>query len=210
MNHWVAFCCQPSYDSEYRRLSIVNLLMTLSRREFLMRLLGASAFATQLPIHQLQAFVGQEHHLALQDSAPPLDSDQVAVLVAMTEALFINYPIQTAHYAAFFRYRHQHHPIEAPAFPQIANELNYVAQNEYGGAFVDLDLDTRRAILASNIDHAFAGGEASRFNPQIINFILEKLLTLFMNTDAWVIAGYANWSGQARGFDAYQQALGDV
>ena len=181
--------------------------MTLSRREFLTRLLSASAFATQLPLSQVSAFWGQEHRVALEGTAPLLDHEQVMILVAMTEALFINYPIQTAHYAAFFRYRHQHHPIEAPAFPQIANELNYVAQNEYGGAFVDLDLDRRRAILASNIDHAFAGGDTPRFNPQIINFVLEKLLTLFMNTDAWVIAGYANWSGQARGFDAYQQAL---
>jgi hypothetical protein len=168
--------------------------MPLSRRQFLIATASATAAAAAISTPLLYYFVQQTRTTPLPDTAPrPLDDNARRAMVALAEAVFINYPVELGRYEAFFTFRARNVRGYTQLYEDFTAELDAAARYDYGLPFADVRLSRRRALLAPWLTYA--------------QHVFGEILDLFMYTDAWLAAGYESWPGMPRGLDAYRQPL---
>jgi hypothetical protein len=131
-------------------------------------------------------------------------------LLAAAETL-IAYPIDTARYADFFRWRSEHLPGHRALYERFAATVNHAAARARGCQFAACEPATRREILAARFDVRAVRGRLDRLRvsvrehdwPLFDTYIVRPITLLFASTDAWRIGGYGAWPGTPRGLDDY-------
>jgi hypothetical protein len=184
--------------------------MSLSRRELIKLLAGATAAAAGLMDDFLLPAQAHKREAAVQETAPTaLPTEMLAALMSMVPALFImNPPQQVNHYEQMLRVRAEQRPGDLRRYSEAATELNRRAQEQMGSAFEALDIPTRRALLQNDIDNLIANDNAGRDEGNEVGETMHDLLTCYLYTDAYVAIGYDAWPGIPRGLEAYRQPLG--
>jgi len=187
--------------------------MRLSRREFLVALAGATAAAAGLGLPVVYQYVNQTRQLSLPDVPPGrLDTASLRTLRAATEAIFIAYPVDLDRYTAFFTFHAENIAGYAAIYTGFTQELDRSARWSYRRSFANCSIADRRGVLAAWFDipetreerllaSATRGITWMRFS----QYVVTEILTLFMNTDAWIMVGYEAWPGMPRGLDTYRQ-----
>jgi hypothetical protein len=148
----------------------------------------------------------------LKDSLTgPLNAGVLQVLLVIPETL-VDTAVETSHYESFFRWRSENLRGYKGLYEQFTLTLNHVARQAEGCDFVDCDMATRRKILKktrlwrkdkmNKLKRVVFERDWFRFEQYIIN----QILTLFNNTDAWILLGYESWPGTPRGLDGYMRA----
>lgn len=176
--------------------------MTISRRTFLKSLAAVTvAAAGGIALDQ---FIELSNRQYLPDVPPgELDDDTLRVLLALTETVFAAYPLSsTAHYRRYYRYRAGHVAGERAAMQETVSRLNAAAQQQFRADFLALSAENRRTLITPHLNayHAEQGAQA-------LAIVLSRMLMLYMHTDAYLILGYEQWPGQARGLETYQQPV---
>jgi hypothetical protein len=134
-------------------------------------------------------------------------------LLATAETL-IEYPIDAARYADFFRWRSEHVPGHRAMYERFAATVNHAAARARGCEFAACEPATRRTILAARVEVRAARGRLARLRvsvrehdwPLFDAYIVRPITLLFASTDAWRIAGYGAWPGTPRGLEDYVRA----
>jgi hypothetical protein len=189
--------------------------MPLSRRQFLIATASATAAAAAVSTPLLYYFVQQTRTTPLPDTAPrPLDDNARRAMVALAEAVFINYPVELGRYEAFFTFRARNVRGYTQLYEDFTAELDAAARYDYGLPFADVRLSRRRALLAPWLtmpvtpqERLLAGATQGLPWLTYAQHVFGEILDLFMYTDAWLAAGYESWPGMPRGLDAYRQPL---
>jgi hypothetical protein len=134
----------------------------------------------------------------------PLEEGVLRTLLATTETL-VGTPVKTAHYETFFRWRSENLSGYRGLYERFAVVIDRAAKKAGKPDFASCDLEVRREILQSMTSRVYAlvfERDWFRFEKHIF----QQILTLFSETDAWILLGYESWPGTPRGLDSYTKA----
>jgi hypothetical protein len=152
---------------------------------------------------------------ALGNAPPgPLPEGVLGALLVTTQTL-VDAQVETAHYAAFFRWRAETLRGYRALYERFAAVLDRAARDAHERDFVSCGPARRREILRQ-IDPTPAAGRLSRlyalaFRRESLRFeqyVFRQILALFSETDGWVWLGYESWPGTPRGLQSYTKAPG--
>jgi hypothetical protein len=140
----------------------------------------------------------------------PINPQALNALLAAAETL-IEYPIDTARYADFFRWRAEHLRGHRALYERFAATVNHAAAQARGCEFAACEPAARRKILAARFEVRAARGRVARLRvsvrehdwPLFDAYIVRPTTLLFASTDAWRVAGYGAWPGTPRGLEEY-------
>jgi hypothetical protein len=148
---------------------------------------------------------------ALPDArAGHLPEAVVNTLLKTTHTL-VDAEVETTHYAEFFRWRAETLGGYRALYERFAATLDRAATEAGERDFAACGMVRRRQIL-QHIDptrNPMARIYAIVFRRDALRFekyILRQILTLFSQTDGWVLLGYESWPGTPRGLESYTKA----
>ena len=135
-----------------------------------------------------------------------LHESAVRTLLAVTETV-TNPGVELAHYEAFFRWRARTLPGHRALYERLAVVIDRDAQARAGRPFADCTGPDRAAVLGrleklrrSRLRRVLAAA-LDRDWLLLDVHLIQPVLDLFANTDAWVLLGYPAWPGTPRGFE---------
>ncbi|MCB9452152.1 MAG: hypothetical protein H6672_11985 [Anaerolineaceae bacterium] len=189
--------------------------MTITRREFLFVLAGVTAGAVGVGVPVIFNLVEQIRLLPLPDApAGPMSDAVRETMRAVTATIFINYPIDLNRYQQYFVFHAEKINGYGKLYEDFVAELDRTSSYTYSKRFVDCDEQERRSVLSpwlrtpvSREEQLVDGFRRGVFSLQVSEHILTEILTIFMNTDAWIAVGYKSWPGMPRGLDDYTKPL---
>jgi hypothetical protein len=152
----------------------------------------------------------------LDDTPTGVISEQVVDTLRAATHAFIGYPIETEHYADFFRWHADTLRGYKTLYERCAALLNGLARERQGRAFVECDATLRQKILEPAFQMYRTHGLLERLRIGILErdwrrfdlYIFRPVTVLFANTDAWRLVGYDGWPGTRRGLQRYTQPPG--
>lgn len=192
----------------------------LSRRTFL-KILVPAAGGLALTGSVLYALPRETLRSAYQRLAAPelptsppgaLSTSTLDVVAAFAEA-FLHPDVDTSRYQQFAAWRAQNLPGHRALFERFARDLDARAHDAAGRPFATLpraarvghaselrnvELDTTQKLVAAVLSPRWL-----LYN----DHVADPFLKLFANTDAWLLLGYEQHPGVARGLTAYQHPL---
>lgn len=187
----------------------------MTRRRFLKIALVVGASATTLGVVAWRFPIGtlrERYYRLATDVAPaPLNEQVRRTLIAVVEVL-IGAPFEPAHYEDFFSWYAENLPGYRGLYQRMSVMLDRMGAASAQKPFADLSLDKRRVIVdvllesRGNRLHKLWVGVFHRENLHFDRYIVQPVLELYANTDAWIHLGYAAWPGQPRGLDRYVRA----
>lgn len=192
--------------------------MSISRRQFLLTLAGAAAVAAGVGVPVVLNQVEQIRLVPLPDApAAPLSDTTRATMRAVAATTFVNYPVDLDRYEQYFVFRAENIAGYGQLYTDLSRELDRASNRAYRQPFAAGDDDARRRILepwmrspVSRQERLLDGFGRGLFSLQVSQRVFGEILTLFMNTDAWIAVGYEAWPGMPRGLENYLQPLPGV
>jgi hypothetical protein len=189
--------------------------MTITRRQFLFALAGATAVAAGVGVPLIINQVEQIRLLPIPDAPTGPMADAVRdTLRAVAVTTFIKYPIDPDRYQQYFVYHAEKINGYGKLYADFVTELDHDSAYTYSKPFVDCNERERRFVLSpwlripvSREERLLDGFGHGMFSLQVSQHIFKEILTMFMNTDAWIAVGYKSWPGMPRGLDDYTQPL---
>ena len=150
---------------------------------------------------------------ALDPTPPgPLNDHALDTLLATAET-FLGYPVETAHYADFFRWHAETLPGFRTLYERFSATVNQSARRARGCEFARCEPAVRQMLLDPAFHVHHAQGRIDRVRVGVLEHewrlfdlhIFRPIAALFANTDAWRLAGYDAWPGTPRGLERYTQ-----
>ncbi|MCB9454512.1 MAG: hypothetical protein H6671_00835 [Anaerolineaceae bacterium] len=192
--------------------------MTITRRQFLLTFAGATAIAAGVGIPFVLNYVEQIRLLPLPDIPPgPMDDVVRETMRAVITTIFVNFPVDADRYEQYLVYHAEKINGYGKVYQDFVTELNRDSAYTYSKTFVDCNERERRFVLApwlrmpiTRDERLMDGFGHGIFSLQVSQHIFRELLTMFMNTDAWIAVGYEAWPGMPRGLDNYTQPLSSL
>lgn len=135
----------------------------------------------------------------------------VNALLKTTQTLVDSEVVETTHYAAFFRWRAETLGGYHALYERFVATLDRAAKEAGARDFAACGVVRRRQILqqidptrdpVARIYAIVFRRDALRFE----KYIFRQILTLFSQTDGWVLLGYESWPGTPRGLESYTKA----
>ena len=127
-----------------------------------------------------------------------LDSATLAALIAVARTL-TEQDVLKGHYADYYAYQAKNRPgylgVYRAFVAALAAEIAPGALEDFGRKTV--------AERWSVLERIGSSSASRRFDVPII----QETLAVFMRTDAWLLLGYEDWPGMARGLENYTKPL---
>lgn len=187
----------------------------MSRRQLLILVAGVTAGAAGIGVPVIWNFVNQVRDLPLpSEHTGYLREDTQRTMIALTEAMFRDYPVELSLYEQYFTFHAEHIPGYRDLYDQFRVDMDRVAKQSYGLAFADCKIAPRRDVIAPWFFVPMSRVE--RVESAVMNGmpwltyshrIFREILILFMHTDAWLAAGYDSYPGTPRGLENYKIAI---
>jgi hypothetical protein len=143
------------------------------------------------------------------DQAPvDLPDSILRTLMAVTTTV-TDGRIERGHYEDYFRWQSETRPGCAGLYARACALIDREAEDRGGASFADSASADRAAILSrlADIRHSRARRAMSVLSDRnwlvLEEHVVQPVLTLFAETDAWVLVGYPAWRGVPRGFAFY-------
>lgn len=133
------------------------------------------------------------------------DEASTRAVAAMIEPIFINNPpADLNRYERYITWRANHVSLYRAQYTDAATSLNTRAQSLRRIDFADLDVPTRRALLAADIDTALSLTSPSiDMSTDAMTYIILDFVQYYLSTDGYLVAGYSGWPGMARGYQNF-------
>lgn len=189
---------------------------TFSRRFFLFGLLGISAIASSLIValrYALPTFVPQQKS-AISWSAlkrlplGKLPAATLATLNAAQEAL--TGLSNQAHYQRLFTWHAEHSKGYLGLYQHFSEYVSDQANDNYDKEFIHCSSNERLVILEPILNSRSPSLAAEHKHPllkQFDQYIIRKILSLYVRTDAWKAIGYHSYPGLPVGIYSYTKPL---
>jgi hypothetical protein len=127
-----------------------------------------------------------------------LDAATLAVLMAVARTV-TERDVLKGHYADYYAYQAENRPGYIGVYREFVAALAAELAPGTPEVFARKTMAQRWAVL-----ERIGGSSVSRrFDVPII----QETLAVFMRTDAWLLLGYADWPGMARGLENYTRPL---
>lgn len=179
----------------------------IQRRALLLGALGVAATAALGVWYRRR----RRAHVAppLDPSATgPIDDGTSDLLLATTTAL-VDGDVEPEHYADYFRFHAQNVPGYRDLYERFAARVAEAARRAGVADFAAARADVRRTIVVdgclpeSEGTATLPGGPDEEERDRYRQYVVAEILDLFSATDAWILLGYEDWPGNARGLDRY-------
>jgi hypothetical protein len=195
--------------------------MKISRRQFLTLTIAAMGTGTGLAlgIRQLR----ESDALFDNNTVGALDEATIAALVALAAAYVGSYG-SVSHYRTYFVWRAENLPGYLHTYQVFAPALDAAAQQISGSPFAEADAITQKDIIRYTLE--LPEPESGLFDPvfreppisspltfeeqlwqRFHRMVLGELITVFLNTNAWIMLGYDSWPSQPRGLEKYTEPI---
>jgi len=191
--------------------------MTLSRRRLLGIGVVLSAAAASWGASRALTVADRQRIALVLPDAPTgvLQAPVVDALVAAAEGV-IGYPIQSSHYAEYYRWRAEHLRGYQALYNGFRGAVDRDARRLAGRTFAECTPALRQRILARAARARDPRGVWDTLRADLLDrpwalydrYVLGETLALFARTDAWALIGYDGWPGIPRGLDRYRRAPG--
>ncbi|NIR50215.1 twin-arginine translocation signal domain-containing protein [candidate division KSB1 bacterium] len=185
--------------------------MKLTRRRFLKYVAltasagtaGAFVFLRRVDIRNV--YRNMTKPVFEKDEVGQLNSQTLDVLLSATTAL-VDYDVEPNNYEIYFEWRSANLPGYKALYENFTAELEQLAQDKFGQAFVECQLSKRQSILNEFVPsgwlyHLRKSLSQKKHHIVYHRRIIQEILKLFSRTDAWTLLGYRYWPGQARGLE---------
>lgn len=197
----------------------------LSRRQFIALIVtavGTGVGGVALIDRLLNSDTDSSDNTPASLDLPVLDN-----LMALVDT-FVGDNGSTAHYRTYFAWRAENLPNYHRIYGLFSIGLDESAQVLSGQSFISTDTNTKQAILQYALalpeaDSALLNPTISQNPPQLDNatldealwlsfdrYVLGEIVTLFLQTNAWLMLGYDGYPSQGRGLNNYTEAVGQT
>lgn len=188
--------------------------MKRGRRRFLIFAgLGTATAATLVVAGKWSLGPLRERYYRLDGDVPPgsLGTTSLRTLMAVVDTL-IGGAFERHHYEDYFDWHARTRPGYRGLYARSANMVDRLSSRVAGTEFADLGFEERRRLLDALLEFHGSGWRKvwnAVSNREVLLFdryVVQPVLTLYRNTDAWIHLGYPAWPGQPRGLDRYTRA----
>ncbi len=124
--------------------------------------------------------------------------------------VFLDVPVDGARYRRLVEGLAARDPRARETLVALADRLEARARREEGGAFAEVAPEAKRRVLDRALGRSTTPGEAggdtvsSRFTRAVASDFTDRILAVFARSDAWILLGYPQHPGRARGLVTYR------